>query len=45
MLLAYEMNGETLNRDHGYPVRVIVPGVAGARNIIIANFWIAKVYL
>lgn len=27
------MNGETLPRDHGFPVRVIVPGVVGARNV------------
>ncbi|KAL8038821.1 hypothetical protein ABFX02_11G132600 [Erythranthe guttata] len=33
VLLAYEMNGETLNRDHGYPLRVIVPGVIGARSV------------
>nr|XP_019529350.2 probable sulfite oxidase, mitochondrial [Aedes albopictus] len=33
VILAYEMNGETLNRDHGYPVRVIVPGVVGSRNV------------
>ena len=33
VILAYEMNGETLPRDHGYPVRVIVPGVVGARNV------------
>lgn len=33
VLLAYEMNGETLPRDHGYPLRVIVPGVVGARNV------------
>ncbi len=25
-LLALEMNGEPLPRDHGYPVRVLVPG-------------------
>ncbi|KAL0286072.1 UNVERIFIED_CONTAM: Sulfite oxidase [Sesamum calycinum] len=24
---------ETLNRDHGYPLRVIVPGVIGARSV------------
>lgn len=33
VLLAYEMNGAPLNRDHGYPLRVIVPGVVGARNV------------
>ncbi|XP_042499409.1 sulfite oxidase isoform X1 [Macadamia integrifolia] len=33
VLLAYEMNGEILNRDHGYPLRVIVPGVIGARSV------------
>ncbi|XP_073772157.1 sulfite oxidase, mitochondrial isoform X1 [Danio rerio] len=33
VLLAYEMNGEDLPPDHGYPVRVVVPGVVGARNV------------
>ncbi|XP_017028885.1 sulfite oxidase, mitochondrial [Drosophila kikkawai] len=33
VILAYEMNGETLSRDHGYPIRVIVPGTVGARNV------------
>ncbi|CAA7404700.1 unnamed protein product [Spirodela intermedia] len=33
VLLAYEMNGEVLNRDHGYPLRVVVPGVIGARSV------------
>ncbi|KAJ3688592.1 hypothetical protein LUZ61_017756 [Rhynchospora tenuis] len=33
VLLAYEMNGEILNRDHGYPLRVVVPGVIGARSV------------
>ena len=27
------MNGKTLPANHGYPVRVIVPGVAGARSV------------
>ena len=33
VLLAYEMNGEPLPKDHGYPIRVVVPGVVGARNV------------
>ena len=33
VLLAYEMNGEPLPRDHGFPIRAIVPGVVGARNV------------
>lgn len=33
ILLAYEMNGEPINADCGGPVRVIVPGVVGARNV------------
>lgn len=33
VLLACEMNGEELSRDHGYPVRVLVPGITGARSV------------
>lgn len=33
VLLAYEMNGESLPRDHGYPIRVVVPGYIGARSV------------
>ncbi|XP_048379537.1 sulfite oxidase, mitochondrial [Stegostoma tigrinum] len=39
VLLAYEMNGEDLSRDHGFPLRVIVPGVVGARNVK----WLSKI--
>jgi len=33
VLLAYEMNDEALNMEHGAPVRVVVPGVVGVRNV------------
>ncbi len=29
VILAYEMNGETLPADHGFPVRLVVPGKYG----------------
>jgi len=32
-ILAYEMNDETLPRDHGFPVRLLAPGHAGCRNV------------
>uniref|UniRef100_A0A7S4L5J1 Cytochrome b5 heme-binding domain-containing protein n=1 Tax=Paramoeba aestuarina TaxID=180227 RepID=A0A7S4L5J1_9EUKA len=32
-ILAYEMNGVTLPRDHGWPVRLLAPGHAGCRNV------------
>ncbi|WP_207590912.1 molybdopterin-dependent oxidoreductase [Halomontanus rarus] len=32
-LLAYEMNGEPLPREHGYPVRLIVPGWYGVNSV------------
>jgi DMSO/TMAO reductase YedYZ molybdopterin-dependent catalytic subunit len=31
-LLALSVNGETLSLDHGYPARVIAPGVPGVHN-------------
>ncbi|KAG8431620.1 hypothetical protein GDO86_017880, partial [Hymenochirus boettgeri] len=33
VLLVYEMNGKDLPQDHGFPLRVIVPGIVGARNV------------
>lgn len=32
-LLAYEMNGEPLTPDHGFPLRALVPGWVGASSI------------
>jgi len=32
-LLAYALNGETLPRDHGFPVRVLAPGWVGSANV------------
>jgi DMSO/TMAO reductase YedYZ molybdopterin-dependent catalytic subunit len=31
-LLVYEMNGEVLPREHGYPARMLVPGRYGMKN-------------
>ena len=33
VMLAFEMNGQELSRDHGYPLRVLVPGVAACRSV------------
>ena len=38
-LLAYEMNGATLPDRHGYPLRVVVPGYFGEKNVK----WLTKV--
>jgi DMSO/TMAO reductase YedYZ molybdopterin-dependent catalytic subunit len=31
-LLVYEMNGQVLPREHGYPARILVPGRYGLKN-------------
>ena len=41
VLLAYKMNGEELPMDHGYPLRVVVPGTVGARNVK----WLSRIIL
>ncbi|GAM83848.1 hypothetical protein ANO11243_018380 [Dothideomycetidae sp. 11243] len=41
VLLAYEMNGKPLSRDHGFPLRVIVPGHVAARSVK----WVNKITL
>ena len=33
VLLAWNMNGEPINRDHGGPLRAIVPGTTAARSV------------
>lgn len=33
VILALEMNGEPLTVEHGFPVRVVTPGLAGARAV------------
>ena len=38
-LLAYKMNGEDLPRDNGFPLRAIIPGTVGARNVK----WLSKI--
>lgn len=39
VLLAYEMNGKAIPADHGFPIRVVVPGVVGARSVK----WLGKI--
>ena len=38
-LLVYEMNGEPLTPEHGFPVRLLVPGIYGMKNVK----WITRV--
>lgn len=40
-LLAFEMNGQPLPKDHGHPIRVLLPGIAGCRSVK----WLAKIQL
>jgi len=41
VLLAYEMNNTKLPADHGFPVRLMIPGWVGGRCIK----WLAKVWI
>jgi DMSO/TMAO reductase YedYZ molybdopterin-dependent catalytic subunit len=38
-LVVYQINGEPLPREHGYPVRIIVPGLYGEKNVK----WVTRV--
>src|ERR1039458_761028 len=40
-LLAYALNGQPLDRDHGFPLRLIMPGWYGIANVK----WLAGVHL
>lgn len=39
VILAWKMNGEPINRDHGGPLRAIVPGTTAARSVK----WLGKI--
>ena len=41
VILAYEMNGQPLPKDHGFPLRVIVPGTVAARSVK----WLQRIVL
>jgi hypothetical protein len=40
-LLAYEMNGKPLTKEHGYPARLLIPGIYGMKNVK----WITRIEL
>ncbi len=39
VILAFGMNGQPLPRDHGYPLRALVPGTVAARSVK----WLSKI--
>lgn len=41
VLLAYEMNDAPIPPDHGYPIRVVIPGYVGGRNVK----WLEKIWI
>jgi DMSO/TMAO reductase YedYZ molybdopterin-dependent catalytic subunit len=38
-LLAYEMNSEPLTKEHGFPARLLIPGIYGMKNVK----WITRI--
>ncbi|PKS12473.1 hypothetical protein jhhlp_000679 [Lomentospora prolificans] len=41
VILAFEMNNEALPADHGYPVRLVIPGWVGGRCVK----WLQKIWI
>ncbi|ORY01636.1 NAD(P)H-nitrate reductase [Basidiobolus meristosporus CBS 931.73] len=41
VLMAYEMNGVPLSPDHGFPIRLLVPGIIGGRMVK----WVKKIFV
>jgi sulfane dehydrogenase subunit SoxC len=41
VLIAYEMNGEPLTHEHGFPVRAVVPGYFGTNSVK----WLSRITL
>ncbi len=41
VMLAYEMNGEDLPAEHGYPVRMVTPGCIAVRSCK----WVSKLVI
>lgn len=41
VFLAYEMNGKPLPQEHGFPLRAVVPGIYGIKNVK----WLTKIEL
>ena len=41
VMLAYEMNGKPLPREHGAPVRLVIPDMYGYKNVK----WLARIDL
>ena len=41
VFLAYEMNGAPLTKEHGFPLRAVVPGIYGIKNVK----WLTRIEL